>query len=307
MRRGARVYVAGGTTFLGAAILRAVERAGAVPLSGDPDFTDPGDVNRFFARERPDAVFVAAGRTAGIAGNQQTPADLMLDNLLVAAHVLPAARQHGVGKLLYLSSSCTYPRLSPQPMAPSSLWTGPLEPTSASYAVAKLAGVALGEAFRRQYGAPFISAIAGDAYGPGDDFSPENAHVVAALLRRTHEAVRTAAPFLEVWGSGAPRRDFIYVDDLADACVFAMNAYDGLAPINLGSGRDTSIRELAETIRDVAGYNGELRFDTSKPDGMPRKGLDSSVILQLGWQPRFTLRQGLDETYRSIRRTSETF
>jgi GDP-L-fucose synthase len=301
MDRESRIYVAGNSTFLGEAIRRAIARSfGAATGSGDPDFADPSAVDRFFAETRPEFVFVAAGRTAGIAGNQQAPADLMLDNLLVASHLLPAARRYGVKKLLYLSSSCTYPRLAPQPMAPESLWTGPLEPTSASYAVAKLAGMSLCDAFRRQFNAPFISAIAGDAYGPGDDFSPEHSHVVASLLRRARAAVQNQQPFLEIWGTGTPRRDFIFIDDLADACVFAMNAYDGAAPINLGSGRETSIRELAEAIGEVAGFTGELRFDSSKPDGMPRKSLDSTVLSALGWRPRYTLRQGLDETYRSM-------
>jgi GDP-L-fucose synthase len=296
-----RVYVAGRGTFIGAALVRALHaEAQTDVVEGDPPHDDREQVDRFFALNRPDLVFVAAGRTAGIGGNQAAAAELMLDNLLVATHVVPAAWRHGVKKLLYVSSSCTYPKQAPQPMTPSSLWTGPLEPTSEPYAVAKLAGMTLCAAYRRQFGAPFITAIAGDAYGPGDDFSPENAHVVASLLRRIHGAAHAGSTSVDVWGSGTPRRDLIFVDDLADGCLFVMRHYDAPAPVNLGSGNETSIRELAETIRDVVGYKGELRFDQSKPDGMPRKGLDASVVRQLGWMPRRSLRQGLEQTYAAM-------
>jgi GDP-L-fucose synthase len=301
MDAGARVYVAGAGTFIGGAIARALERAGlSMPAAGGAGAADPESAARALTNARPDYVFVAAGRTAGIAGNLAAPADLMLDNLLTAGHLIPAAWRAGVKKLLYVSSSCTYPKDAPQPMHPSSLWTGPLEPTSAAYAVAKLAGVTLADAFRRQHGAAFISGIAADAYGPGDDFSPTDSHVVAALMRRMHEARETGAPHVQVWGSGTPQREFIFVDDLADACLFAMRAYDGAAPINLGTGQQTSIRELAETIREVVGYRGALRFDTSRPDGMPFKGLDSSELHRLGWRPRWTLRDGLEATYRAL-------
>lgn len=301
MDERARVYVAGSATLIGLSLVRTLVRQGFTSIVGagsdDPDPTSQDSVERFFERARPEYVFVAAGRTAGISGNEKHPADLMLDNLLVAGHVLPAAWRHGVRKLLYLSSSCTYPRLAPQPLHPSSLWTGPLEPTSDAYGTAKLAGSKLCDAFRQQHGAPFITAIAGDAYGPGDDFSPETSHVVGALVRRMHEARRASAPAVDIWGSGAPRREFIYVDDLAAACIFAMRRYEGLEPINLGTGEHTSIAELAGVIRDVVGYSGELRFDRSKPDGMPFKGLDSSRLRQLGWRPQWTLPRGLVETY----------
>ena len=300
MDRHPRVFVAGGGTMVGAALVRRL------PAHGFTDIVDPAsepplgeriEVEAFMQREKPAMVFVAAGRTAGIAGNQQFPADLMLDNLLVATHLIPAAARAGVERLLYLSSSCTYPKAAPHPLSPESLWTGALEPTSAAYAVSKLAGVALLQAYRRQHGARFISAISADAYGPGDDFSPEHSHVVGALLRRMHEAKTASAPAVDVWGTGSPRREFIYVDDLADACIVAIDRYNDETPINLGVGRSTSIRDLAETVRDVVGYRGELRFDTTKPDGMPFKGLDSTALNALGWTPATSLRDGLMRTY----------
>jgi GDP-L-fucose synthase len=294
----ARVYVAGRATMIGAALVRALTKDGATDLvDGDPAFADAAAVDRFFAQTSPEYVFVAAGRTAGIGGNQQFPADLMIDNVLVAAHVIPAAWRHGVKKLLYLASSCTYPKLASQPLEVSSLWSGPLEPTSAAYAVAKLAGIKLCEAFRQQHGVQFISAIGADAYGPGDDFSLEHSHVVGALIRRIHEAHATNQSAVEVWGSGAPQRELIYVDDLADACLFVMDRYEGAEPINLGTGVVASITELADTIRDVIGYRGELRFDRSRPDGMPFKGLDSSRLQSMGWRPNWNLRAGLERTY----------
>jgi GDP-L-fucose synthase len=222
----------------------------------------------------------------------------MLDNLLAGTHVISAAWKSGAKKLLYLASSCIYPKLAPQPFSTSSLWSGPVESTSDAYAVAKLAGVRLCEAYRRQHNANFVTAIAADAYGPGDDFSSENSHVAAALLRRIHEAKKASRPFVEIWGSGTPRREFIYVDDLADACIFAMQQYDGAEPLNLGTGTTTSIAELASTIRDVVGYPGELTFNRSKPDGMPFKGLDSTPLTRMGWTPRYDLRRGIEETYR---------
>jgi GDP-L-fucose synthase len=300
MDSDAGIYVAGGRTAIGSALLRRLTAQGFARLVGvgdhEPDLDDRVAVERFFECERPEYVFVAAGRTAGIAGNQRFPADLMLDNLRVAGHLIPAAYRCGVTKLLYLSSSCTYPKLAPQPFRPDSLWTGPLEPTSGAYAVAKLAGLKLCEAYRQQYSAPFITAISADVYGPGDDFSPDNSHVVAALLRRMHEAREADIPAVEIWGSGAPRREFLYVDDLADAGIFTMRHYDGDDPLNLGTGVVTSIGELAELIRAVVGYRGELRFDRTRPDGLPFKGLDSTRLREMGWRPVWTLRDGLERT-----------
>jgi GDP-L-fucose synthase len=297
----ARIYVSGGTTLVGSAIVRRLAARGFGNLVGapgeEPDLRDAIGVAHFFERARPEYVFVAAGQSAGIGGNEQSPADLMIDNLLVGDHIVPAAWRFRAAKLLYLASSCIYPKLAPQPLHPRSLWTGPLEPTSAAYAVAKLAGLTLCDAFRRQHGARFITAIAADAYGPGDDFTPDRSHVVGALVRRMHEAKVSAAPSVDVWGSGEPRRELIYVDDLADACIFAMERYDDASPINLGTGVFTPIAELARTIRDVVGYRGELRFDPTRPDGMPFKGLDSTPLGALGWKPAWSLRDGLQRTY----------
>jgi GDP-L-fucose synthase len=299
MRPDSRIYVAGGRTMLGRAILRRLAAAGFQPVAPDeePDPADLASVERFFDRHRPEYVFVAAGQTAGIGGNLAHPADLMTDNLLVAAHLIPAAARQGVAKLLYLASSCIYPKQGQYPLQTSALWSGPLEPTSAAYATAKLAGVALCDAYRRQHGWNFVSGIAADVYGPGDDFTPDNSHVVGALLRRFDEAVAAGAASVDVWGSGMPRREFIYVDDLADAAIFAIRNYDGSAPINLGTGEVTSIADLAREIAAVVGYRGEIRFDSSRPDGMPYKGLDSSLLRGLGWRPSWTLRRGLEESY----------
>jgi GDP-L-fucose synthase len=262
----------------------------------EPDLHDPARVDWFFTDAWPEFVIVAAGAQAGIAGNQQHPADLMLDNLRVATTIIPAAARHGAS-LLYLGSSCIYPKSAPQPFAVESLGTGLLEPTSAAYAQAKLAGMSLVDAYRRQHRSRFITAIPADVYGPGDDFTPDGAHVAAALLRRIHDARETDAPSIEIWGSGRPRREFLYVDDLADACVFVMRQYTGDAPINIGTGTTTSIAELADLICDVVGYKGNRLFNTSRPDGMPLKGLDSRPLRELGWRPQWPLREGLEKTY----------
>ncbi len=303
----ARIYVAGSETLVGRALRkRLAEREFTRVIDeADPDLSDRREVSAFFARTQPEFVFLVAGKVSGIAGNQQWPADLMLDNLLAVTNVIPAAWQSQVRKLLYLGSSCIYPKAAPQPFNVSSLGTGPMEPTSEAYGVAKLAGMKLCEAYRRQHSATFITAISGDAYGPGDDFSIENSHVAAGLLRRIHEARTERRPFVEIWGSGAPRREFIYADDLADACIFAMQRHDAPEPLNLGSGDDISIADLATLIKDVVGYEGALRFDSSKPDGMPFKALDSSALRSMGWAPLWDLRRGLEETYRWLMATGE--
>jgi GDP-L-fucose synthase len=300
MNERARLYVAGQHTLIGQALLRRLARHGFyTPIQDhmEPDPTDPDAVARFFESTRPEYVIVAAGKSAGIGGNQRAPADLMLDNLLVAGTLIPCAWRLGVRKLLYLASSCIYPRDAAQPLAATSLWSGPLEPTSSAYAVARLAGLKLCEAYRQQHGASFITAIAADAYGPGDDFTPGDAHVVPSLIRRMHDGRVSGAPIVDVWGSGTPQREFIYADDLADACLVALERYEDPDPINLGSGAYTSIAQLSELIGDVVGYRGRVRFDRSKPDGMPFKGLESSRLRNLGWQAGWSLRRGLEETY----------
>jgi GDP-L-fucose synthase len=296
-----RVFVAGGSTLLGAAILDRLREAGHAHLVGvgpeEPDHTSPAQVEDFFAEYRPEYVFVAAGRSGGIGLNQVSPAELMLDNLLVATNLLPVAHAHGVRKLLYLGSSCAYPRLAAQPMAVASLYTGSLEPTSAAYASAKIAGMQLSAAYRAQHGANFVTAIPANAFGPGDDFSEDAGHVIPALMRRFHEAKRAGRPEVVVWGSGTPRREFVAARDIADAAVFVMQHYDEPAPINLGGGTDVSITQVARLIADVVGYRGRLCFDAGKPDGMPLKRLDSSPLFLLGWRPTTTLEDALTETY----------
>lgn len=301
MDNHARIYVTGGRTPIGAAIQRELGRQGFANVISDgdrdPDWGDPRQVDAIFDRARPDYVFVAAGASGGIGANQRYPAALMRDNLLVACHVIESAHRHGVKKLLYLASSCSYPKHCPQPMAVASLLTGPLEPTNEAYAVAKLAGITLCQAYRQQYGAPFIVGIPGDAFGPGDDVRPEHSHVITALIRKMHEAKRDRAETVTVWGTGNPRRGFIYVDDLADACLFVMRAYDEATPINLAGPWDVSIREAADIIKEVVGYRGPLRFDPSQPDGMPRKVLDARPLQAMGWAPRVSFRDAIAATY----------
>jgi len=307
MTSDSRIYVAGAGTFLGHAIVRRLSAAGFTNVAGgadladvEPEFGDVRAVDRFFEQVAPEYIFVAAGKTAGMAASLRRPADLMLDNLLIAAHLIPAAFRYRVKKLLYLTSSCVYPRNARQPLQVASLWTGALETSSAAYAVAKLAAVRLCDAYLRQYEAPFVAAIAADAYGPGDDFTPENSHVAAALIRRLHEAKDAHAPVVDVWGSGKPRREFIYIEDLADACLFTMLHYEPGEPINLGTGISTSIADLAVIVRNVVGYRGELRYDRDRPDGMPLKGLDSTPLHGMGWRPSWDLHRGLARTYESF-------
>lgn len=305
MNRLARIFVAGGDTLIGAALLDHLSDRGFLNLVGvgayEPDLTDESAVLDFFRRTRPEFVFHAAGKSGGIGLNRERPADLMLNNLRVTANVLEAARQCGVKKLLYLASSCSYPRNAPQPMRVESLLTGPVEPTSEAYAMAKIAGWKMCEAYRRQYGCRFITGIPTNAFGPNDDFDPASGHVIPALIRRTHEAKRNCDKFLSVWGSGLPRREFMFSRDLADACLFALKHYDGEAPINLGGGTDLSIADAARTIAEVVGFRGELTFDASKPDGAPLKALDSSALLELGWKPTTDFRAAIVETYRWFR------
>lgn len=301
MRRDEAIYVAGGRTLVGAAILRQLTRRGFTRLVGqgedEPDPADPGQVIPFFAAHRPASVFVAAGHSGGIAANQGSPAALMLHNLRVATTVIPAARRYGTRKLLYLASSCIYPRDCPQPMRVESLLAGPLEPTNEAYALAKLAGLKLCEAYAAQYGARFLAAIPANPFGPGDDFCPEGSHVIPALMARMHRAREEGRTRVEVWGTGAPRREFLFADDLAEACLVVMERYQATAPINLGGGETLSIRELAEVVAEVVGYRGAICFDPSRPDGMPEKRLDAGPLRALGWRPATPLRAALAATY----------
>ena len=305
MDKNTRIFIADNQGLVGAAIRSRLKGEGYENILGDsgiPLLTDAQAVDAFFSRTRPQYVFVVGGKSGGIGANQKFPADLMLDNLLVDCHVVGSAHRYGAEKLLYLASSCTYPKFSDQPMRVERLMTGKLEPTNEAYAVAKLAGISLCQAYRRQYQVNFVVAIPANIFGPGDDFSEEDSHVVGALMRRMHEAKNLGQTHVAIWGSGLARREFIYSQDLAAACVFIMDNYDGKEPINVGVGHDWLIRELAETIKEVVAYSGELRFDTSKPDGMPVKLLDSSQLHKMGWKPRTSLRDGLAATYQGFLR-----
>jgi GDP-L-fucose synthase len=301
MHKDARIFVADEHGLVGEAIRIRLRADGYENLLGDPgrpSLIDAREVEAFFSRTMPEYVLVVGGKSGGIGANQKLPADLMLNNLLVDCHVLDNAYRCGAKKLLYMGSSCCYPRACLQPMQVSSLMTGVLEPTNEAYATAKLAGIRLSQAYRQQHGIDMISAIPANVFGPGDDFGVEDSHVIAALMVKMHQAKLSQADNVEVWGSGSPRREFIYVADVADAAIFLMHHYSSSVPINLGSGSDASIREIAELIKEVVGYSGELRFDPKKPDGMPLKSLDSSELFALGWQPKISLRLGLEKTYR---------
>ncbi len=296
---GRRVFVAGHAGMVGAAVARVLAARGALVLTAPwpgVDLRRQAEAEAWLADARPEAVVLAAARVGGIAANVARPAEFLYDNLAIAAAVIEAARRVGVARLVYLGSSCVYPREAPQPIAETALLTGPLEPTNEGYAVAKIAGIKLCEAYRRQYACDFVSVMPCNLYGPGDRFD-DAGHVVPGLLRRMHEARRDGAQSVTVWGTGTPRREFLHVDDLARAAVLALERYAGAAPLNVGAGYDVSIAELARLVRDVTGFAGRLDFDASRPDGVPGKLLDVSRAAGLGWQPRIGLREGLAATY----------
>ena len=304
MEKNSLIYIAGVETFVGQALLQVLRAQGYANVlpepGGDPDLTDSGAVDAFFSAVRPRYVFVAGGPSGGIGANQKYPADLMHENLRIVSNVIPSAWRHGVQNLLFLASSCVYPRDCPQPMRVESLGTASLEPTSQAYAMANLAGVQLCQAYRAQYGTRFIPAVKADAFGIDDEFNPEDSHVVPALIKRMHEVKVAGASEIVLWGTGTPRREFIFADDLADACVFVMRYYNGREPINLGGGSVLSIRELADMIREIVGFRGELRFDTSKPDGAPMKIFDSAPLLAMGWRPKTLFRDALGQMYAEL-------
>ena len=295
------IYVAGHNGLVGAAIVRRLRADGARQLllrtRRELDLRRQADVERFFSEHRPQYVFLAAAKVGGIEANRSHPAQFLRDNLQMQTNIIDAAQRFGTRKLLFLGSSCIYPRLAPQPMPEDCLLTGPLEPTNEWYAVAKIAGLKMCQAYRRELGFDAICAMPTNLYGPGDNFSLVDSHVLPALMRKYHEARQQKAGSVEVWGSGTPRREFLHVDDLADACVFLMQKYTAEAPVNVGWGKDVSIAELAQRVADTVGFKGDVRFDASKPDGTPRKLLDTTRLTALGWQPKITLADGLASTY----------
>lgn len=296
-----KIYVAGHRGLVGSALWRELQRQGYRNLVGrtraELDLLDAAAVHRFYHQEQPEYVFVAAARVGGIWANDHYPAEFIYQNLQIQTNLIHAAWQAGVKKLLFLGSSCIYPKLAPQPIKEDYLLTGPLEPTNQWYAVAKIAGIKMCQAYRRQYGCDFICAMPTNLYGPNDNYDPQNAHVLPALLRRFHEAKQRGAAQVVCWGTGQPRREFLYVDDLARALVFLMNHYSDEGIINVGYGSDISIRELADLIRRVVGFEGQIVWDTTKPDGTPRKLLDSSRLFALGWRPEVDLQTGIRRTY----------
>lgn len=303
MKKSDSILVAGMRTMVGSAIFERLGQLGYPNIfpenpGRDVDWTNPRDVLQLFRRAKPDYVFVAAGLSEGIVGNMKHPASLMLNNLSISMNVIDAARQSGVDKLLYLASSCCYPRDCPQPMKPDYLMTGPIEPTNESYSSAKIAGIKLCEAFRKQYGCNFIVGIPSNPFGPNHDVSVEDTHVIQALIVKMHDAKLRRAPAVQIWGTGSPRRDFVYSLDLADACVFVMNRYNDVDPINLGVNQDISIAELASKIQAVVGYKGTLHYDIAKPDGMPRKCLDASHLAGLGWRSSWPFEKSLNASYK---------
>jgi len=306
MEKHHKIYIAGHRGMVGSAIVRKLEKEGFSNLiyrtSAELDLKNQADVRAFFASEKPDFVILAAAKVGGIQANNIYRADFLYDNLMMEGNVIQACHEFGVQKLLFLGSSCIYPKMSPQPIKEEYLLTGLLEPTNEPYAIAKIAGIKLAETFRSQYGSNFISAMPTNLYGPNDNYDLNNSHVLPALIRKFHEAKVNGSPSVTVWGTGSPRREFLHVDDLAEACYFLMQNYNEAAWLNVGVGEDISIKELAETVKEIVGFEGELVFDTSKPDGTPRKLLDVSKINDLGWKAKISLKQGISAVYTQLQK-----
>jgi GDP-L-fucose synthase len=309
MKSDARIYVAGHRGMVGSAIWRELTRQGFTRLIGknhaELDLIDPAAVAGFFAAEKPEYVFVAAARVGGILANDTYPASFLFENLQIETSLIHQSKLAGVKKLLFLGSSCIFPKMAPQPLKEESLLTGPLEPTNQWYAVAKIAGIKLCEAYRRQYGCDFISAMPANLYGPNDNYDPQGSHVLPALIRRFHEAKIAGAKSVTCWGSGSALREFLHADDLAAACVFLMQHYSEEQFINVGSGADLSIKQLAEMVRRIVGFAGDIMWDPSKPDGTPRKLMDSSRIRALGWKPKIDFETGIRGCYEDFLRAGE--
>ncbi|MEK0290642.1 GDP-L-fucose synthase [Caldifermentibacillus hisashii] len=301
MKKDAKIYVAGHRGLVGSAILRKLQVDGYTNLvyrtSQELDLRDKNQVDRFFEEEKPEYVFLAAAKVGGIVANNEYPADFIRDNLMIQINVIDAAYRNGVKKLLFLGSTCIYPKFAPQPLKEEYLLTGELESTNEPYAIAKIAGIKMCQSYNRQYGTKYISVMPTNLYGPNDNFDLHTSHVLPALIRKFHEAKENNALYVEVWGTGTPRREFLHSDDLADACVFLMNNYEGNEIINVGVGEDITIKELAEKIKNIVGFKGEIKFDTTKPDGTPRKLVDVSKINALGWKANISLDEGLQKVY----------
>ena len=296
---GKRVYVAGHKGMVGAALVRRLEREDCTVLTSDrsTDLREQAAVREWMAQAKPDVVIVAAAKVGGILANDSFPAEFLYDNLMIEANLIDAARQNQAQKLLFLGSSCIYPKLADQPIAEEALLTGPLEPTNEWYAIAKIAGIKLCQSYRRQYGCDFISAMPTNLYGPGDNYDLAGSHVLPALIRKAHEAKEAGAASIEIWGTGSPRREFLHVDDLADGCTFLLQHYSGEGHINLGSGTDITIAELAEKVCEIIGFTGTITKDTSKPDGTPRKLMSGDKMAAMGWAPRIDLDRGIAHAY----------
>lgn len=301
MEKEAKIFVAGHRGMVGSAVVRRFRQAGFQNIltrtRQELDLMDRAAVRGFFEVERPDYVVDAAARVGGIAANFEKPVEFLIENLTIQNNVIQAAADFGVAKLLFLGSSCIYPKMAPQPLTEDALLTGPLEPTNDAYAIAKIAGIKLCQAYAREYGKNFISGMPTNLYGPNDNFDLHTSHVLPALIRKVHEAKQGGAKEVSVWGSGTPRREFLHVDDLADACFFLLENYDSPEIVNIGCGEDVSIRELAEIVCEVLGFEGSLVFDTSKPDGTPRKLMHVGRLLALGWKPRIGLKDGIRDAY----------
>jgi GDP-L-fucose synthase len=297
---GKRVYVAGHRGMVGSALVRRLASEGCELVTAtrkEVDLKDQAAVRKWFDDTRPDAVFLAAAKVGGILANNSFPADFLYDNLMIEANIIEAAHRSDVSKLMFLGSSCIYPKFAEQPISEDSLLTGSLEPTNEWYAIAKIAGIKLAQAYRRQYGRDFISVMPTNLYGPGDNFDLNSSHVLPALIRKAHEAKLSGAQSIEIWGTGTPRREFLHVDDLADACVFLMKDYSGNEHVNAGSGEDIEIIELVHMVADVVGFRGQITRDLSKPDGTPRKLMSGNKLAAMGWRPRIALRDGIDHVY----------
>lgn len=305
MNKEAKIYVAGHRGMVGSAIVRKLQAEGynniLTKTSSDLDLRSQQAVQDFFNEEKPEYVFLAAAKVGGIHANNTYRAEFLYDNLMIEANVIHAAYLNKVTKLMFLGSSCIYPKMAPQPLKEEYLLTGPLEPTNEPYAIAKITGIKLCEAYRSQYGCNYISVMPTNLYGPNDNYDLNNSHVLPALIRKFHTAKLENKPFVEIWGTGSPRREFLHVDDLADACYFLMQNYNDAELVNIGSGEDISIKDLALLIKDIVGYKGTLKFDTSKPDGTPRKLMDVSKLKKLGWQYSISLEEGIKSVYEEVK------